>query len=152
MVTYHSYNNAWKHTRKHRVSNSKVRNLRESDFQILYRDLLKAGVGNSTIVLLNKVHNVVMKFGCKEDYVRYNFAHEALKGFTLAPSTRKALTIKQQQGFLDFIKQDSQFDHMYNVVHFMLETAIRISEMAALTIHDIDFEHGILTVNKQYLA
>ena len=150
-MTYHSYNNAWSHSRKHKVSNSKAKALRESDFQRLYRDLLDANVGTGTVKLLHKVHNVVMKFGCKEDFVRYNYAYEALKGFDLSLKVRKAITIKQQNDFTNFLRVSDQFHILYNVVSFMLETAIRVSEMAALTMHDIDLEKGIVTIDKQYL-
>lgn len=33
----------------------------------------------------------------------------------------------------------------------MLETAIRVSEMAGLTIHDVDLENSIMSIDKQYL-
>jgi integrase len=33
----------------------------------------------------------------------------------------------------------------------MLETAIRVSEISALTLLDIDLENGILSIDKQYL-
>ena len=149
--TFHSYNNVWKHTRKHKTANSIVKVLRESDFQKLYSDLLISGMGSGSIKLLHKVHNVVMKFGCKEDYVRYNYAHEALKGFDIPLNRRKALTIKQQEKFVAFLKENEQFNHLYNVVTFMLETAIRVSEMTALTLHDLDLENRILSIDKQYL-
>ena len=150
-VTYHSYNNAWKHTRKHKVANTKVKLLRESDFQKMYSDLIKEGIGNGTLKLLHKVHNIVMKFGCKEDYVRYNYAHEAFKGFDVPLKTRKALTIQQQYRFVEFLRENDQFHELYNVVVFMLETAIRVSEMSALTLPDIDLENGIASIDKQYL-
>ena len=150
-ATFHNYNNAWKHTKRHKVSNSKVRTLRESDFQKLYSDLLSVGVGNGTVILIHKIHNVVMKFGCKEDYVRYNYAHEALKGFDVPLKIRKALTVEQQHKFVNFLRISDQYYYLHNVVSFMLETAIRVSEMAALTIHDVDLENGIVAINKQYL-
>jgi len=148
--TYHSYNSAWKHSRNHKVCHSKVKTLRESDFQKLYSDLLASGMGSGSIKVLHRVHNVVMKFGCKEDYVRYNYAHEALKGFDLPVNKRKALTVIEQQRFVAFLKENEQFHHLYNVVAFMLETAIRVSEMTALTVHDTDLESKILSIDKQY--
>jgi len=114
-------------------------------------DLIKEGIGNGTLKLLHKVHNIVMKFGCKEDYVRYNYAHEAFKGFDVPLKTRKALTIQQQYRFVEFLKENDQFHELYNVVVFMLETAIRVSEMSSLTLPDIDLENGIASIDKQYL-
>ena len=59
---------------------------------------------------------------------------------------RHALTLPQQQAFLNFIKKTSKFQHWLPMFTFMLGTGCRISETVGLCWGDIDFESGFITI------
>ena len=150
--TYHNYMNAWKHIRKKKLSNKPIRDLRKSHFEMLAKELFDdIKVGNATINLIKKKLKNTMEFACDEDYVHKDYARGALKAFDVTLGEKEALTIEQQTNFLEFIKANENFNFLYNVVAFMLETAIRVSEMAGLTADDVDLADGIININKQYI-
>ena len=150
--TFHNYMGAWKHVRKSKISNKKIKDLRKSHFEILAKELFDDfRVGDGTINLIKKKLKNVMEFACDEDYIKKDYARGALKAFDVTLKGKDALTLEEQTNFVKFIKENEKFNYFSNVVVFILETAVRISEMAGLTIHDIDLADGIININKQYL-
>lgn len=60
-----------------------------------------------------------------------------------------SLTIEQMNKFLDFIKNDENLCHRYEVVYILFHTGLRISEFCGLTLQDIDFKRRTITVERQ---
>ncbi len=61
----------------------------------------------------------------------------------------KALTPEQEQSLLEFLRRDTIGKRHLDMVVILLGTGLRISEFAALTLDDVDFEHNIIRVDKQ---
>jgi len=152
VCTFHNYMDAWKHVRRSKISHRPIRSLRKSHFEILAKDLFDdVRTGEGSINLIKKKLKNTMEFACDEDYVIKDYARGALKAFDVTLEVKEALTIEQQTNFVKFLEINEQFHFLYNVVVFILETAVRISEMAGLTIHDIDLADKLVNVNKQYI-
>ena len=149
--TYRNYNNAWKYARNHKVSHLKIKDLRKHHFELIYKDLLDNGAGKATVRLIHKLHKGSMKYAYEADYIRKNYAIGALDDFDVHLNSKEALTIEQQVEFLNFVATTDEFKYLYCVLEFMLQTAIRVSEMTGLTAHEIDMEDGIIIINKQYI-
>ena len=60
---------------------------------------------------------------------------------------RQALTIKQQQVFLDFFKDNREYEGWLPIITVLLGTGMRIGECLGLTWDDLDFENRIISVN-----
>ena len=60
---------------------------------------------------------------------------------------RHALTIPQQQAFMDFLKQDREYEGWLPVVTVLLGTGMRIGECLGLRWEDLDFENRMISVN-----
>jgi len=149
--TYRNYKNAWKYTRNHKVSQLKIRDLRKHHFELIYKDLLDNGVGKATVHLIHKLHKSAMNYAFGADYIRRNYALDALDDFDVHLDEKEALTIEQQNEFLKFVANSNEFEYLHNVLVFMLETGIRVSEMTAFTEFDADMEDDIISINKQYI-
>lgn len=62
---------------------------------------------------------------------------------------RDALTRKQEKAFLKFIKYDEHFQQFYEPIYILFHLGLRVSELSALTIDDVDLENRKVIVNKQ---
>lgn len=60
---------------------------------------------------------------------------------------RHALTIQQEQAFLDFIKDTPQYRHWLPIFTFLLGTGCRISEAVGLCWSDVDFENAVILIH-----
>lgn len=62
---------------------------------------------------------------------------------------RVALTPKQQEQFLEYIKNDAHFCRYLDEIKILLGTGMRISEFCGLTISDLDFDRRRIRVDHQ---
>lgn len=53
---------------------------------------------------------------------------------------RHALTPKQEEEFLRFVREDNHFSKYYDVIYILLNTGLRISEFCGLTPNEVDFK------------
>lgn len=60
-----------------------------------------------------------------------------------------ALTIEQEESLFAFLREDTYGKRHLDMYTILIGTGMRISEFAALTIQDIDFENNVIHVNKQ---
>jgi integrase len=85
-----------------------------------------------------------------DEYIRVNPTDGVLTAIKAAHQyetpKRHALTLPQQQAFLNFIKKTPKFQHWLPMFTFMLGTGCRISETVGLCWSDIDFESGFITI------
>ena len=61
----------------------------------------------------------------------------------------RALTPEQERSLLDFLRKDKVGQRHLDMVIILLGTGLRISELAALTIGDIDFKNTVICVSRQ---
>lgn len=62
---------------------------------------------------------------------------------------RHALTPKQEEEFLRFVREDNHFSRYYDVIYILLNTGLRISEFCGLTPHEVDFKKHCIHVQGQ---
>lgn len=97
--------------------------------------------------ILLKRFNKVIELGVEDDYLRYNSSDNALKELKKAHNNdsvkRKALTIKEQELFEDFLKKQGQYNKWYPIFIVMLWTGLRVGEITGLRWCDIDFYEGL---------
>ena len=107
-----------------------------------------------TIATIDNVHTVlhqVFDLAVDDNYIRSNPTDHMLKelkqSHNFETEKRKALTIAEQQLFVDFLKKHPQYNHWYPVFAVMLGTGMRVGEIVGLRWCDIDLEKGIISVN-----
>lgn len=107
------------------------------------------------ISTIDTVHNIlhqVFALAVDDNYIRTNPTDNMLKelkqshNFTV--EKRKALTVPEQELFINFLKTNSKYKHWYPVFAVMLGTGMRVGEITGLRWHDINFEENTIRVNR----
>ena len=103
------------------------------------------------IATVDNVHTVlhqVLDIAVEDGYLRNNIGDNALKELkqtrNLFTEKRKALTVAEQDIFLDFLATSNMYKHWYPIFALMLGTGLRVGEATGLRWDDVDFEITIL--------
>lgn len=59
------------------------------------------------------------------------------------------LSDEQVDSLLEFVQIDRVYQRLYNAITVLLNTGLRISELCGLTVKDIDFEKGYISITHQ---
>lgn len=131
---------------------SKVGLLKRSDVRRFYNMLLdERGLKIATIDNIHTVLHQILNLAVEDDYLRKNPADYALKELkqarNLETEKRKALTLEEQNVFLNYLKTNKQYYHWYPIFAAMLGSGLRVGEVTGLRWEDVDLEQGIISVN-----
>ena len=129
----------------------KLKDIRKSDIRSYYNDIVRNGkMALNTLETIQNVLHQVFAVAVDDEYIRVNPTDGVLTAIKAAHQyetpKRHALTLPQQQAFLNFIKKTPKFQHWLPMFTFMLGTGCRISETVGLCWSDIDFESGFITI------
>ena len=126
----------------------KLKDIRKSDIRSYYNGIVRNGkMALNTLETIQNVLHQVFAVAVDDEYIRVNPTDGVLTAIKAAHQyetpKRHALTLPQQQAFLNFIKKTPKFQHWLPMFTFMLGTGCRISETVGLCWGDIDFERGL---------
>lgn len=109
---------------------------------------------NLMISTIDNIHNVlhqVFQVAVDDNYIRQNPTDHMLKELRVAHGyeieKKKALSLKQQELFLNYMYNHPKYRHWYPIFCIMLNTGMRVGEIAGLRWQDIDFTDGMISVN-----
>lgn len=130
----------------------KLTQVKKSDVKCFYNNLVEQKV--LKISTLDGIHNVlhqVFQVAVDDALIRVNPTDNMLCELKRAHAgdteKRKALTIEQQNLFLNFIKEDPRFVRWQPVFYVMLFTGMRVGEITGLRWSDINLEKRTVSVN-----
>ncbi len=130
----------------------KVSSVKKSDVKKFYNTLADEKI--LKIATIDNIHNVlhqIFALAVDDNYIRQNPTDNMLKelkqSHNFQVEKRKALTVPEQELFVDFLKTNSQYKHWYPVFAIMLGTGMRVGEVVGLRWCDIDFEENLISVN-----
>lgn len=108
------------------------------------------GKGYSSIHSIRGVVRPAFQMAVDDDLIRKNpFEFQLATVIVNDSVTREAITQKQEQEFLRFIKEDKHFCKYYDGIYILFHTGLRISEFAGLTKEDIEFDRERIKVDHQ---
>lgn len=135
-----------------RFGKIKLVQVKKSDVKRFYNNMADEKI--LKISTIDNVHNIlhqVFDFALNDNIIRINptdnMLKELKKSHNFSIEKRKALTIPEQNLFINFLKTNSKYKHWYPVFAVMLGTGMRVGELTGLRWCDIDFEHGFINVN-----
>jgi site-specific recombinase XerD len=135
---------------KEKFGQKRIDTVKKSDAKGWFISLQDNGKGWSTIQSIHSVIRAAFQMAVDDDLLNKNPFDFQLKTVIANDSeTREAITAKQEQSFLDFIKNDTHYCKYYDGIFILFKTGLRISEFAGLTIKDIDFENNKIIVDHQ---
>lgn len=130
-----------------------IRKLKRSDIKSFYNKLADdRGLKIATIDNIHTVLHQVLELAVEDNYVRNNVSDNLLKELKQTHSFeekhKRALTIPEQELFLDFLASEkTQYHHWYPIFTVMVGTGMRVGEVCGLRWEDIDLDQGMIDVN-----
>ena len=118
-----------------------MRDIKKSDILRFYNGLLSEELKYSTIKYYNCIIFPCLELAVDDDIIRKNPCKGCLQEFSNNASERISLTEKEQEIFLEFIKQSNVYSHHYPLIMFMIGTTVRCGEAIGLTWRDVDFKN-----------
>lgn len=125
--------------------------IRKTHILDTYQQMQVNGVGNGSIILLHKVLNAMFNYAESEDMVRKNYAKGCTKELGIYNNKREALTIEQQEDFLELVEHSQELSWYYNLFVFFFETGCRCGESIGLTWSDVDFHKRFIKIDHQLI-
>ena len=130
----------------------RVTQVKKSDVKRFYNRLADDKI--LKISTIDNIHNIlhqVFQVAVDDNYIRLNPTDKMLKELKIAHNhevdKRKALTLAQQELFINFIQKSPKYQRWYPVFFIMLNTGMRVGELTGLRWKDVDFENGYIDVN-----
>lgn len=109
----------------------------------------KKKLSKSTIQLLHNLIFATLQTAVDDDCIRKNPAVKATSGLGGDKKERKALTRKQTENFLKFVKGSAIYNVYYPLFLFALSSGLRGGELLALQRSDINNTESTISVTKQ---
>lgn len=130
----------------------KISQVKKSDVKRFYNYLADdRGLQASTIDSIHTVLHQVFDLAVDDGYIRSNPSERVLKELKQAhcfqTEKRKALTVAEQELFLDYLRNTPRYRHWYPIFTVMLGTGLRVGEATGLRWCDIDLDEGLIDVN-----
>ena len=151
--TRENYLYLWnKYIRPTPLAHQSLINIKTSDIKKLYGELLENGFRTNSLDSINNLVHPTLEMAVDDDLIRKNPSkgvYRALKEKDC--KKRVALTLAQQQAFLNYINQSPVYHHWTPIFVTLLGTGMRIAECVGLTRKDIDFENELISVNHNLL-
>ncbi|WP_036613492.1 tyrosine-type recombinase/integrase [Oribacterium sp. P6A1] len=131
---------------------SKVINVKYSDVKRFYYSLMMdKGISAATVDHVHTLLHPAFQMAIRDGLIRTNptdgVMAEIKRSKFWIKGKRQALTVKQQQVFLDFFKDNREYEGWLPIITVLLGTGMRIGECLGLTWDDLDFENRIISVN-----
>lgn len=144
--TYRSYARYQIYLEKYPLGKMKLQDIKTTHFQKFFFSLQKEGVSPTVMALIKAKIGAVMNFAVKQDIIPKNYLNNVTLPKVTKNKKENVLNIEEQKTFLNYLKS---VNHNHLMLYkFVLNTGVRNGELRALTWEDIDFEEGLLYINK----
>lgn len=135
------------------IGNYRISALKKSDLKAYYNLMLDER--NLKIATVDNIHTVlhqVLDIAVEDGYIRTNISDGLMKELKQSHNTGrahvKALTISEQELFLDFLqKENTPYHHWYPIFSIMVNTGMRVGEITGLQWEDVHMDEGMIEVN-----
>ena len=130
----------------------RISEIKKTDVKRFYNYLAdERGLQASTIDSIHNVLHQVLDMAVDDKYIRSNPSDKALKelkqSHAFKTEKRRALTIAEQELFLNYLRNNETYSHWYPIFAVMLGTGMRVGEITGLRWCDIDLDNGVIDIN-----
>lgn len=125
-----------------------IGNIKKSDIQKFYKHLLDHGFATNSLDGINNLIHPTLEMAVDDDLLRKNPSKGVYRAMKDGDAkTRIALTIAEQQAFLNYIINSHTYNHWATVFVTLLGTGLRVGECVGLTKTDILLDQKAISVN-----
>ena len=144
------YEQLWElHVEGSNLGKMSLANIKKAHIQKFYNGLSTDGLSDTTIRMYhNNLIRPALEFAVDNDLIRKNPTKGCLEDYQELKK-REALTRKEQQIFLEYVKNSKYFSHYLPMIQVMLGTACRIGEICGLTWKDVDLKNRKIHIEHQ---
>lgn len=151
--TFQNYKYMYEQFVRDGLGTQKITTLKKSDIRRYYNYLIDVrGLKVATVDNIHTVLHQVIDIAVEDGYLRNNVSDNALKELkqsrNLFTEKRKALTVREQELFLNFLMKSNMYRHWYPIFALMLGTGLRVGEATGLRWEDIDFDNNTISVKR----
>lgn len=130
----------------------KIKEIRYSDckkfyYSILEQQQMKAYTLDNINTVLHPAFQMAIRDGLIATNPTDGVMNEIKRSKLWDKPKRKALTISEQKAFMDFLKNDREYEGWLPIITVLLGTGMRIGECLGLRWEDLDFEKRLISVN-----
>lgn len=143
-TNYKSYYNTYI---KNGIGKKPIAKITKVDCQGVINSLADNGKAHSTMTNLKSCLNVIFECALDDDIILKNPVKN-IKPPQTGSKKRKPIKEHHIQIFMDYVKKNQNYSYSYPVFVVLFNLGVRIGEMAALTLDDVDFKKNIISVNK----
>lgn len=150
--TFQNYKYMYEQFVRDFLGQQKITTMKRSDIRRFYNYLIdERCLKVNTVDNVHTVLHQVLDVAVEDCYLRSNISDNALKELkqsrNLFTEKKKALTVEEQNIFLDFLKKNNMYRHWYPIFALMVGTGLRVGEATGLRWKDVDFENNLISVN-----
>ncbi len=146
-----NYRYMWDKYAKETIGKRKLYSIKKSDILHFYHDLLDKGFKPNSMEIMNTILHPTLQMAVDDGYIRLNptagCMAEIKKSHDWEKPKRHALTIEQQQAFIDYTANSAMYNHWLPLFTTLLGTGCRIGEIIGLRWDDIDFKGNVISIN-----
>ena len=151
-TTRSNYKYMYNHFVRDTFGKRKMQSVRFSDVKQFYIGILKEDkMKANTLESIHTQLHPAFQMAVRDGLIRMNPSDgvmaEIKKSKLWEKPKRHALTIAQQKAFMNFLKEDKEYEGWLPVVTVLLGTGMRIGECLGLRWEDLDFENRMISVN-----
>ena len=133
--------------------NLPINQIKYSDIKHLYSCLrYDQQYKPASIELLNSVLMPIFNLALRDGLIKTNpvkgVYREVARGPEWKSHRKNAISIQEQEEFLNFIHNSEEYKHWENFFVFLFGTGVRIGEAVALRWEDIDFENKMIEIRR----
>lgn len=151
-TTFTNYTYMYEHFVQDDFGKRVIQSIRKSDVRRYYNSILDTKkMAVNTLESIHTVLHQVFGLAVEDGYIRINPSTNVLgevkRSHNYETPKRHALTIPQQEAFVNFISSSSQYKHWLPLFTFFLGTGCRVSEVVGLRWEDVHMDEGYIDIN-----
>ena len=134
------------------IGRRKLPEINYSDIKKFYNQLIReVGFKPNSMETIHTILHPIFSTAVRDGYIRVNptdgVMAEIKKSHDWEKPKRHALTIQEQEAFVEFTKSHDVYKHWRSLFTVLLGTGCRVGEVVGLTWDDCDFKNGIININ-----
>lgn len=147
-----NYNYMYKNYVSDSLGKKKIGSIKYSDIKAFYKSLIREkGFKPNSMEIINTILHPTFTLAVRDGYIRTNptdgVMAEIKKSHNWEKPKRHALTIEEQEAFINYMSGSDIYRHWLPLFTVFLGTGCRVGEIIGLRWKDCDFESRAISIN-----
>lgn len=134
------------------IGKKNIASIKYSDIKRFYNSLIRdQGFKPNSMEIINTILHPTFTLAVRDGYIRNNptdgVMAEIKKSHNWEKPKRHALSIEEQEAFIDYVSKSDIYNHWLPLFTVFLGTGCRVGEIIGLRWKDCDFENQTISIN-----